>query len=160
MGTPRIEADVNSSSTRRENPLSPRPMLQKLTAAAWRIIEELYWLEQCYARDHPGRNPYSVPGQEYIAAKVGVTREYVSRVTTWLHHEGFICKTFRRPVKGRWQTCMYKLASAVGWRIRKLLNLLSLRPDRVNNTAHKATYFIGDSLTPRAARAIQAAAPP
>lgn len=157
--TPRSRAG-DCTPSKPENLLSPPTHVQILTAAMWRIAYELHYLETVFVARNPGRNPHVEPSQQYLARKVGVTREWISRCTSVMHAHGFLCKTRRRPVRGRRLTCMYQLASAIGWRIRRFLNAISLRRNQVNNTGQKASTFLTSSLTPGAPRRQQGAAPP
>lgn len=129
---------------------SPLDALNQLTSADWRILDELLYLQQRFNAVHPERNPYCTPGQAYLAAKTGISREHVSRRTSALADLGLIRKIVRRKRHGRWSTCLYTVATAVKWRINRLLTRLKKGINRVINTSHIANPFKTSSSTPGA----------
>ena len=114
----------------------PRDTLQHLTATDWRLIEQLSFLLECARRR--GRS-YVWPSQSWLAERLGVTREWISRRSTFLHSLGVLRKTWRRPEGGQYRTCLYELAAGLRWGIQRVINTLRSSAKRVNNTAHKPT---------------------
>lgn len=130
------------------SPLAPRcqpswfthqDAIQTLTASDWRLLHELQFLVRCRKRDHPTSAAYVKPSQSYLARKVGVTREHVSRRTTVLHRLGLLTKIWRRPERGNYMTCIYLLPPLVKRLIARTINALSLGLSRVMYRSHKYT---------------------
>lgn len=79
---------------------------------------------------------YSIKPEAYFARILSVTRETISHRVCHLEDLGILDVTRRSPVRGIWQTNMYKIVSFVWWRLRKVLRGLRKRPYRVNQPSH------------------------
>ena len=141
----------------RENPAA---ILGHLTGADYRIIHELLFLESLYQERTGKKDPYSVPGQRYLAAKAGITREHASRRTQALAEMGILRKIRRRNIRGRWQTCLYRVTDALKSKIVRLLNLFTSPRHRVTYTSHIVNNIYVDSLKTGPSALNRAASPP
>jgi hypothetical protein len=88
------------------------------------------------AKKSPRRAMYAFPSQKWLAATLGYSREWVCKSMKRLDALGVFLKTYRRKIKGRWRSCLYrfgwlfwKLAGKTREAIRALLN-------RVKYAAH------------------------
>lgn len=112
-------------------------IIRQLTATDWRVLDELLYLEECRLRRHPDKTIYTTPGTVYLAKKCGVTRWTISRSTQRLVALGALYKTRRRQIKEQFQTCMYRVAEGLKWRINKLRAFINPAFSRVRLNAHK-----------------------
>jgi hypothetical protein len=134
--------------------------VQQLTATDWKLLHEISWLVACRRRDHPRADPYVAPSQEYLARKAGITREHVCRRLKVLHKLGFLKKQWRRPERGQYKTCLYWIADAGRWLIRRFLNTLASTVKSVMFTAPKRRNDTSLASLGSHLDAFQAAAPP
>lgn len=79
----------------------------------WLVLEAVVRLAWWHATTHPGGAAYAVPSEAWLAARVGVCRETVSHAICRLEVHGLLHVTRRRPVDGKWQTNLYRIAGSV-----------------------------------------------
>ena len=99
--------------------------LQDVGRLAWsdiRIFEELTYL--CKLRRRKGLKPFVIPSRNYLSKKTGFCITTVSRATNRLVAQGLLRKTQRRPVRGIYQTCLYKPVQRKFWRLAATLGKL------------------------------------
>ena len=88
------------------------------------------------ARKSPRGAMYAFPSQGWIAKELGYSREWVCRCLGRLDALGVFLKTYRKKVKGRWRSCLYRF----GWNFWKLAGrtkeAVHALLDRVKYTAH------------------------
>ncbi len=79
---------------------------------------------------------YTCVSQAWLAKKVGVTREWISKCVNKLQRFGLLRITRRRKVGERWQTNLYRVGEALkkGWRSAKRAFLFV--KSRVNFSTH------------------------
>ncbi len=99
--------------------------LQDVGRLAWsdvRVFEELTYL--CRLRKKKGLVPYVIPSRKYLARKTGYCVTTVSRSTSRLVARGLLRKVQRRPIRGIYQTCLYKPVPRKFWRLAATLGKL------------------------------------
>lgn len=96
-----------------------------LTRTDWNVLHQLVHLEAYSLEQQPNKTPVLQPRQTWIAEKVGVARETVCRSVKHLASLGVIVKQWRRPVRGKYQTCLYFVGGAATWLMGRVLNRLS-----------------------------------
>ena len=104
-----------------------------------RIFEELTYL--CKLRRRKGLVPYVIPSRKYLSKKTGFCITTVSRSTNRLVSQGLLRKTQRRPVRGIYQTCVYKPVQRKFWRLAATLGKLwnPEQQTRVGRSTHRVT---------------------
>ena len=118
----------------------PQDIYQQLDGIDFRILNELSFLSKQQKR-RTG-SAYCCPGREYLAAKVGCDVGTISRHTSKLVTLGILDKRQRRPIRGIWQTCLYKLMGWASWAMAGIASQLRKKPNnshRVRPTAHIAS---------------------
>jgi DNA-binding HxlR family transcriptional regulator len=68
-------------------------------------VELILW----EARRTHNQKDYWLACQYWFAQKTGISRPWANKCFAVLHKHGLITKVHRRKVKGKYQTCMYKL---------------------------------------------------
>ena len=68
------------------------------------------------ARKSPRGAMYAFPSQGWLAKELGYSRTWVCKCLKHLDAIGVFLKTYRRKVKGRWRSCLYRF----GWNFWKL----------------------------------------
>jgi hypothetical protein len=117
----------------------PQDIYQQLDGIDYRILNELSFLSKQQKR-RTG-SAYCCPGREYLAAKVKCDVGTISRHTSKLVKLGILDKRQRRPIRGIWQTCLYKLVGWAAWALAGIAGQLRKKP----NNFHRVR------LTPRIA---------
>lgn len=88
------------------------------------------------ARKSPRGAMYAFPSQGWLAKELGYSRSWVCKCLKRLDALGVFLKTYRRKVKGRWRSCLYRF----GWNFWKLegrtREAVRALLDRVKYTAH------------------------
>jgi hypothetical protein len=79
---------------------------------------------------------YCCPGREYLAGKVGCDVGTISRHTSKLVRLGILEKLQRRPIRGIWQTCLYKLRGWVSWALAGIAGALR----KIRNNSHRVRH--------------------
>ena len=81
------------------------------------------------ARKSPRGAMYAFPSQKWLAVTLGYSREWICKSMKRLDALGVFLKTYRRKIKGRWRSCLYrfgwlfwKLAGKTREAVRALLN--------------------------------------
>ena len=99
--------------------------LQDVGRLEWsdiRVFEELTYL--CKLRRRKGLVAYVIPSRKYLSKKTGFCITTVSRATNRLVSQGLLRKTQRRPVRGIYQTYVYKAVPRKFWRLAATLGKL------------------------------------
>lgn len=91
----------------------PVEIYQQLDGYDFRILNEIAFLSKQQKR-RTG-SAYCCPGREYLAGKVGCDIWTISRHTSKLERLGILIKKQRRPIRGIYQTCLYKLVKWTSW---------------------------------------------
>lgn len=109
----------------------PQGIYQQLDGIDFRILNEIAFLSK-QQKKRTG-SAYCCPGRKYLAAKVGCDIGTISRHTSKLVSLGILEKRQRRPIRGVWQTCLYKLVSWAAWALAGIAGALR----QLNTTAHR-----------------------
>lgn len=115
---------------------SVQQIYRKLDGHDIRLIEELVYLSRLQSKKSPSGAKYCCPSEIYLAKKLGVRREAVSRHVSKLARLGVLEVTHRRKVRGMWQTNLYRVRRAFAWLIGKVMAIINYRKDRVRPKAH------------------------
>jgi hypothetical protein len=118
----------------------PHEIYRKLDGIDFRLINEIAFLSRLQKK-RTG-SAYCCPGREYLAGKVGCDVGTISRHTSKLVTLGILEKRQRRPIRGIWQTCLYKLRGWASWALAGIvgaLRKLGDRSHRVRLDAHIAS---------------------
>jgi hypothetical protein len=110
--------------------------LNQLTGTQLRLLEAIQYDARCTAKHSPTGAKYSVKPQAYFAKLLGVCRESISDAVQGLSKLGILEVTYRRKLKGMWQTNLMKIRSWVWWRFAKAIQTLRRAPHRVTQTSH------------------------
>lgn len=100
----------------------PHEIYRQLDGIDFRLLDELAFL--CKQQQKRTGAAYCCPGREYLAAKTGCDVGTISRHTTKLEKLGLLEKIQRRPVRGQWRSCLYRLRSWVSWRLGQVAGML------------------------------------
>ena len=120
--------------------------LQDVGRLQWsdiRVFEELTYL--CRLRKKKRLQPWVIPSRKYLARKTGFCVTTISRSTNRLVAQGLLRKTQRRPVRGIYQTCLYKPVQRKFWRLAATLGKL-WNPDQ--DQAEKCRRKLAHRVTP------------
>lgn len=98
----------------------PRDVWNQLTAIDTRLLDELAFLSRLTQQQSPRRASYCVPGRAWLAQRLNCSVETITRHTRKLRDLGLLDKLQRRPVAGRWQTCLYRLIHPAAWKLAAL----------------------------------------
>ena len=109
----------------------PQEIYKQLDGIDFRILNEIAFLSK-QQKKRTG-SAYCCPGREYLAAKVGCDIGTISRHTTKLVSLGILEKRQRRPIRGIWQTCLYKLKSWASWALAGIAGQLR----KISNNFHR-----------------------
>ena len=109
----------------------PQDIYQKLDGIDFRILNEIAFLSK-QQKKRTG-SAYCCPGREYLAAKVGCDIGTISRHTSKLVSLGILDKRQRRPIRGIWQTCLYKLRGWASWALAGIAGQLR----KISNNSHR-----------------------
>ena len=104
----------------------PQEIYRQLDGIDYRILNEIAFLSK-QQKKRTG-SAYCCPGREYLAAKTGCSIWTVSRHTAKLVRLGILEKRQRRPIRGIWQTCLYKLVSWASWALAGIAGALRKIP--------------------------------
>lgn len=96
----------------------PEEILPHITAADWRVFSHITTLCRLTASKSPKKALYAFSGQAYLAGRLNMRRETVSRSVQRLQRFGLLTITHRRRWRGRWMTNLYKLGPTF-WRAMK-----------------------------------------
>lgn len=109
----------------------PHETYKKLDGIDFRILNEIAFLSKQQKR-RTG-SAYCCPGREYLAGKVGCDVGTISRHTSKLVSLGILEKRQRRPIRGMWQTCLYKLQGWAAWALAGIAGQLR----KIKNKTHR-----------------------
>jgi hypothetical protein len=118
----------------------PQEIYKKLDGIDFRILNEVSFLSKLQKK-RTG-SAYCCPGREYLAEKVGCDVGTISRHTSKLVTLGVLEKRQRRPIRGIWQTCLYKLRGWGSWALAGMagqLRKIGNKAHRVRRTPHIAS---------------------
>ena len=111
----------------------PVDVWRKLTGSQLRLCEELAFL---------GKGAPCYVGRAYLAKKLGVHVDSVSRITSRLVELGVLDKFQRRYRRkdGSWdyRPCVYKLCTWALWKFRSLMGKIFKRNHRLTSLSDKA----------------------
>ena len=100
----------------------PQEIYQQLDGIDFRLLDELAFL--CKQQRQRTGAAYCCPGREYLATKVDCDVGTISRHTSKLEKLGLLEKIQRRPIRGQWRSCLYRLRSWVSWRLGQIAGML------------------------------------
>jgi hypothetical protein len=118
------------------------------------ILRKIVYISILHGHNSPNHTIYATPGQAWLSEHTGYHRVTVSRRVTYLEEKGFLAITYRRKVKGQWQTNLYRFGRIL-WgmikhvtqryrlffhRVTPMLHIVSLREQ--DNTKKGATRLI------------------
>ena len=109
----------------------PHEIYKKLDGIDFRILNEIAFLSK--QQQKRTGSVYCCPGREYLAAKVGCDIGTISRHTTKLVRLGVLEKRQRRPIRGIWQTCLYKLRGWASWALAGIAGALR----KIRSNSHR-----------------------
>jgi len=109
----------------------PQDIYQQLDGCDFRILNEIAFLSK-QQKKRTG-SAYCCPGREYLAGKVGCDVGTISRHTSKLVSLGILDKRQRRPIRGQWQTCLYKLVGWASWALSGIAGQLR----KISKPAHR-----------------------
>ena len=109
----------------------PQEIYKQLDGIDFRILNEIAFLSK-QQKKRTG-SAYCCPGREYLAAKVGCDIGTISRHTSKLVRLGVLEKRQRRPIRGIWQTCLYKLRGWASWALAGIAGQLR----KIGNNSHR-----------------------
>jgi hypothetical protein len=118
----------------------PQEIYKQLDGIDFRILNEIAFLSK-QQKKRTG-SAYCCPGREYLAAKVGCDIGTISRHTSKLVRLGVLEKRQRRPIRGIWQTCLYKLRGWASWALAGIagqLRKIGNNSHRVRPSTHRAS---------------------
>jgi hypothetical protein len=117
----------------------PQEIISCLSRAEITVADLILDLCRYTAAKQPSHAFYTCTGQKFLAARIGVTREWISKCVNKLQRLGILRITRRRKVNEQWQTNIYRVGEALkkGWKTAKSLFLLA--KFRVNSSAHIGT---------------------
>ena len=118
----------------------PQETYQKLDGIDLKLLNEIEFLSR-QQRKRTG-SAYCCPSRAYLAGKLGVDVGTISRHTSKLVDLGVLDKRQRRPIRGIWQTCLYRLRSWQAWALGRVVGFLRKigNNHRVRPDAHKLSY--------------------
>ena len=128
----------------------PINIYQQLDGIDFRLLGELAFLSK-QQKKRTG-SAYCCPSRTYLAKRVGCDVGTISRHTTKLEGLDILEKQQRRPVRGIWQTCFYKLKGWSAWTLAGIANKFRKKfkqIHRVRPNAHIASVRT-DKITPEA----------
>lgn len=141
----------------------PQDIYQQLDGIDFRLLDELAYL--CKQQRQRSTAAYCCPGREYLAKKVGCDVGTVSRHTSKLEKLGLIEKIQRRPIRGQWRSCLYRLRNWVAWRLGQIGAMLrqggkkkpkeSATSHRVRPDAHIAAAYESNAFEPHSKEEIE-----
>jgi len=100
----------------------PYEIYRKLEGVDFRLIDELSFLANLQAQRTGSR--YCIPGRKYLARKLGVCVRTISRHLSKLRRLGVIDAIQRRPVRGQFQTNLYRVYEWTVWQARRVMSLI------------------------------------
>lgn len=111
------------------------------------VLSRLVFLSVFHALRNQKLTRSCLPSREYLATAFGLSVSTISFITTLLVRIGLITKIQRRPDKGQWHSCLYKLAGPV-WeivkkitiRFIKILNRVGFSQHIVSKDIDKSTF--------------------
>lgn len=109
----------------------PEETYRQLDGIDYRILNEIAFLSKLQKK-RTGSS-YCCPGREYLAAKVGCDVGTVSRHTSKLVILGILEKRQRRPIRGIWQTCLYRLKGWASWALAAIAGQLR----KIRSNSHR-----------------------
>lgn len=110
----------------------------RLTGTELRLIDELHYLAELQRQRSPKGAAYAIPGRAWLAQRIGVTIWQISRATSRLAKLGILTKSQRRPVGGRWRSCIYWLNARASWGAARVMRACRAAFNRVRFRAHIA----------------------
>jgi hypothetical protein len=112
----------------------PVDIWRKLSGSQFRLVEELAFL---------GKGAPCYVGRAYLAKKLGLHVDSVSRITSQLVDLGVLDKFQRRYRRkdGSWdyRPCVYKLAQWAVWKFRALMRKIFQRKHRLTSVSDKTS---------------------
>jgi len=113
-----------------------RATYNRLTGLDARFLELLDYDCRQQSTKSPSGARYSIKPEAWYAKKLNVCRETISHTVTKLSKLGILDITHRPPIRGQWQTNLYKIRSWVWWKLGKLLRSLRQVSHRVKEPPH------------------------
>jgi len=132
----------------------PEQVKKELTPINIIVFNMLHDMMRNQNKKSQGHNAYCFPGEKWIGKRVNRCPVTISKTISKLKTLGLLWVTYRRKVRGRWQTNLYRLGheliKAFGFTkpaLNQLLNRLALTLNRVSkdkysNKKNKETEFI------------------
>lgn len=104
------------------------------------ILRKIVYLSILHGHNSPNRTIYATPGELYIANAIGMHRVTISRRIQFLMQKGLLAITYRRKVKGQWQTNLYKFGKVLWGMIKSVTNRFHSFFNRVTPMLHIVSY--------------------
>ena len=137
----------------RPNPAQPpkqsfdRTTWNQLSSLDIRILDELAFLSRSTATRSATGARYCYPSRPWLAQRLACSVETITRHTSKLARLGLLAKLQRRPVRGTWQTNLYRLIHPMAWaaaRLRANIVRLSNRLSRMPGLASSQSRRVID----------------
>lgn len=91
----------------------PANTLKEMNATDCRLYELLYDMITRRRNKHGSHGGYIMPSEAWLAQRLGRCRQAISESVSKLKHIGLVWVVQRRPIKGKWQTNLYRLMKTV-----------------------------------------------
>lgn len=105
-----------------------------------RLLELLTWLARCSGRRYGRPLAASWASQAWLSARVGCTREHVSRRLRRLADRGLVTIERRRREGGRWRTNLYRVVKRSVWRLAMMRRVFEGAAHHVISRSHNPTF--------------------
>src|SRR5262245_17181852 len=96
----------------------PVDIYRQLLGVDFRLLDELTFLSR--QQKKKTGSSYCLPGRQYLSEKLGISIRTISRSDARLKRLGILDVTQRRPIRGIWQTNLYKVRHWLGWRLGQI----------------------------------------
>lgn len=114
----------------------PKEIAIQLNGTDCKILEIIEHMCRIQSKKSPSKAWYCYPSEEWIANKLGRTRETISRSIQKLSKLDLIYVTHRRKFQGRWQTNLYRLGVELLKILHRYKEAVKIFIHRVTSTSH------------------------
>jgi hypothetical protein len=103
------------------------------------ILRKIVFLSLLHGHNSKKRTIYATPGEAWLAENTELHRVTVSRRVSFLKSKGFLAITYRRQVKGQWQTNLYRFGGVLWAMIQDVTKRFHSFFHRVTRPLHIVT---------------------
>lgn len=104
------------------------------------ILRKIVYLSILHGHNSPNRTIYATPGEAWLARATGLHRVTVSRRIGFLSKKAILAITYRRKVKGLWQTNLYRFGKVLWAMIKAVTQRFNSFFNRVTPPLHIVSY--------------------